>query len=244
MNTVLLVDDNPMILALLKQALSPIASVSTARQATEAFSKAVAEPPDLIITDFRMPGMDGRALLQTLKATAATAHIPVIMVATRADISEHLKPLQASLEDFLEKPFFVADATRRIQRVLEKISLEKTARSTTGEKKQMFRGSLKEMGVVDLLQTLEMSRKTCSLTLTAGTDHCELYFNEGQLNHAICGELKGDEAVYQALAWEKPEGSFQIDFSARSSEQTTTRSTQGLLMEGMRLLDEANRDKV
>ncbi len=63
---------------------------------------------------------------------------------------------------------------------------------------------------------------------------------DGQINHAVYGDLKGDDAVYKALLWTS--GNFQIDFEGQSTEQTITRSTQGLLMEGLRLLDEANRD--
>jgi hypothetical protein len=167
----------------------------------------------------------------------------VIIAATRADISEHLKPAQASVEDFLEKPFFVADAVRRIRRILDKIALEKAARSSHGE--GLFRGSLAQMSVIDLLQSLEMSRKTCALTLSIeGGDRCDVYFREGQVCHAVYGELAGDEAVYKALAWDDPKGSFQMDFAAKVPERTTTtRSTQSLLMEGLRLVDEANRDR-
>ena len=70
----------------------------------------------------------------------------------------------------------------------------------------------------------------------------ELWYeaDEGQIKHAAYGSLKGDEAVYKALTW--PTGNFQIDFEGRSTEQTTTRSTQGLLMEGLRLVDEAGRE--
>ena len=50
----------------------------------------------------------------------------------------------------------------------------------------------------------------------------------------------GDDAVFKVLLWTG--GNFKIDFAGTSSEQTTTRSTQGLLMEGLRQLDEANRD--
>ena len=56
----------------------------------------------------------------------------------------------------------------------------------------------------------------------------------------LSGGVNGDQAVYKVLAW--TEGTFEIDFSRSSSEHTTTRSTQGLLMEGLRLIDEANRD--
>jgi hypothetical protein len=67
-----------------------------------------------------------------------------------------------------------------------------------------------------------------------------MFFAEGQINHAQYGKLKGDEAVYKVLTW--TEGNFEIDFKGASQEQTTTQSTQGLLLEGLRMLDEANRD--
>jgi hypothetical protein len=96
------------------------------------------------------------------------------------------------------------------------------------------------MNVIDLLQSLELSRKTCRLVLTNADDRCELFFTEGQINHGVYAALSGDEAVYKVLTWQ--DGNFQIDFTSSSTEQTITRSTQGLLMEGLRLLDEANRD--
>jgi hypothetical protein len=67
-----------------------------------------------------------------------------------------------------------------------------------------------------------------------------MFFNEGQIHHATYGATKGDEAVYKVLSWTG--GNFEIDFKGTSTEQTTTQSTQGLLLEGLRLLDESNRD--
>ena len=125
-----------------------------------------------------------------------------------------------------------------MKRVLDKIALEKMAKEAQGE--TVFRGSLAQMNVIDLLQSLELGRKTCSLTLTNGNERCELFFTEGQINHGIYGDMKGDDAVYKVLTWTG--GNFQIDFEVQNLEQTITRSTQGLLMEGLRLLDEANRD--
>jgi hypothetical protein len=67
-----------------------------------------------------------------------------------------------------------------------------------------------------------------------------MYFLEGQLHHAELGAVEGDDAVYRVVGW--PDGSFQIDFSARSNKKSTTHSTQGLLMEALRLFDEQKRD--
>jgi hypothetical protein len=69
-----------------------------------------------------------------------------------------------------------------------------------------------------------------------------LYFSAGQCRHATSGSLEGDAAVFEGVNW--TDGEFEIDFGAASDLVTTTRSTTGLLMEAMRLMDEAHSDKV
>jgi CheY-like chemotaxis protein len=234
---ILLVDDNPMVLGMLQQALTSLAEVSTATDTADALLKAVEEVPDLLITDYRMPGMDGRQLLEKLKSRAATSGIAVILMASKADISERLS-LQDPIEDHIEKPFFLKDAVRRIKRVVDRIALEKLAKAPTAD--GVLRGSLAQMNVIDLVQSLEMGRKSCLLTMTKGDDKCEVYFTQGQAKHAVYGPTTGDEAVFKVLRW--TEGNFQIDFEGKTAQETTTLNTQGLLMEGLRLLDEAQRD--
>ncbi len=237
---VLLVDDNPTLLAMLRQALAPVANISTATDGADALLRVIDEPFDLLVSDYQMPGVDGRQLLQKVKARPTTARIPVVLLASKTDIAEKLKgQLQDSVEDFIEKPFFIRDATRRIKRIVDKIALEKMAKQAPASD-GILRGTLAQMNVIDLLQSLELGRKSCLLTLTHRADRCDLYFSDGQIGHAVYGPLQGDEAVYKVVAWS--EGSFQIDFRGQSAEQTTTKSTQGLLMEGLRLLDEANRE--
>jgi CheY-like chemotaxis protein len=236
---ILLVDDNPMVLGMLRQTLSTLAEVSTAGDAADALLKAVDETPDLLISDYRMPGMDGRQLLEKLKSRPATSGIAVILMASKSDISERLS-LQDPVEDYIEKPFFLKDATQRIKRVVDRIALEKMAKAAPSD--GVLRGSLSQMNVIDLVQSLEMGRKSCMLTMTKGEEKCEVYFTQGQVNHAAYGSITGDEAVFKVLRW--TEGNFQINFEGKTSQQTTTLNTQGLLMEGLRLLDESQRDAV
>jgi CheY-like chemotaxis protein len=234
---VLLVDDNPMVLSLLKQGLAPLATLTVAEDGADALLKAIEAPPDLLISDFMMGGMDGRQLLTKLKSRPGTARVAFIMLASKSDISEKLKSVQDQVEDLIEKPFFIKETVARIKRVIDKIALEKMAREAPGE--SVLRGTLAQMNVIDLLQSLDLGHKSCLLTLHNDNDRCEMYFNDGQISHALYGPLKGDEAVYKVLGWTG--GSFTIDFEGKSSENTCTRSTQGLLMEGLRLLDEASR---
>jgi CheY-like chemotaxis protein len=235
---VLLVDDNPMVLGMLRGALEPLANISTASDSADALLKAVDDPPDLLISDYRMPGMDGRQLVDRLKSRPTTAGIAVILLATKADIAERLGMQDHPADDFVEKPFFLKEATLRIKRVIDKIALEKMAKSAASD--GVLRGNLSQMNVIDLVQSLEMGRKSCALTLTNESEKCEMYFSEGQVTHAAYGSLTGDPAVFKVLRWTG--GNFQVDFEGKTVQQTTSLNTQGLLMEGLRLLDEYQRD--
>jgi CheY-like chemotaxis protein len=234
----LLVDDNPMVLGLLRGALTPLALVTTATDAADALLKAVDDPPDLLVCDYRMPGMDGRQLVEKLRSRPRTAEAAVILVATKTDISEKLSTPDLPVDDFVEKPFFLREATQRIKRVIDKIALEKMAKTVPSD--GVLRGSLLQMNVIDLVQSLEMGRKSCSLILTNKNDKCELYFKEGQVTHATYGSLVGDPAVFKVLRW--TDGNFEVNFEGKTTQQSTQLNTQGLLMEGLRQLDEAQRD--
>jgi CheY-like chemotaxis protein len=232
---VLVVDDNPLIRELMAQALDPVCKVIIAGDGADALLKAVDEPPDLIITDYKMPGLDGRQLYEKLRHREATRSTPFIFVASQGDIEEKLRPLVAA-EDFLPKPFFVADLVRVAKKFVDRVHLEKLQQRAS--RPGVIQGRLEEMGVAELMQSLEMGQKSCRLALRRGAQSCDLYFSAGQCKDAKLGKTEGDAAVYEVLNWS--DGEFEIDFSATSDRTNTTRSTTGLLMEAMRLMDEAN----
>ncbi len=233
----LLVEDNPMVLGMLQQALSPLANVTAASESADALLKAVDDPPDLVVCDYRLPGMDGRQLIEKLKSRPKTANFSAVLMANKADIAERLSPQDAA-DDYLEKPFFLREAIKRIKRMIDRIALEKMAKTAPSD--GVVRGNLAQMNVIDLMQSLEMGRKSCQLTLTKDGDKCEVFFVEGQVKHATYGALVGDEAVFKVLRWTG--GSFELDFEGKTDKETTQLNTQGLLMEGLRLLDESARD--
>ncbi len=233
----LLVDDNPMVLDMLRHALTPFAEVVPAGDAADALLKAVDDPPELVVCDYRMPGMDGRQLIEKLKSRPATSNFSAILMASRADIDERLSPQDAA-DDYIAKPFFLKEATRRIKRTLDRIALEKMAKTAPSD--GVVRGNLSQMNVIDLMQSLEMGRKSCQLKLNNAGDKCEVFFVEGQVKHATYGSLTGDEAVFKVLRWTG--GNFELNFEGKTDQETTKLNTQGLLMEGLRLLDESQRD--
>jgi CheY-like chemotaxis protein len=222
---------------MLQQALAPLAQVTTASDSADALLKAVDDVPDLLVCDYRMPGMDGKQLVEKLKSRPATANFSSVLMASKADIAERLSPQDAA-DDYLEKPFFLKEATRRVKRMIDRIALEKMAKTAPSD--GVVRGSLAQMNVIDLMQSLEMGRKSCQLSLSNAGDKCEVFFAEGQVKHATYGALVGDEAVFKVLRWTG--GNFQLDFEGKTDKETTQLNTQGLLMEGLRLLDESQRE--
>jgi CheY-like chemotaxis protein len=238
----LLADDNPLIRDLVCKALEPFCEVVLADDGADALLKVIDEPPDAILCDYKMPCLNGRQLFEKLRGRQTTRHIPFLFMASRADIEERLRPLVDGVEDFITKPFLVKDLVRITKRVVDRLHLEKL--QTKGSRPGVIQGRLEEMSMIDLMQSLEMGQKSCRLIVKKGSESGELYFAGGQCRDAKSGEVEGDAAVYRVLLW--TEGEFEIDFGAAnaSNRTTTTRNTTGLLMEAMRLMDEASRDEV
>lgn len=235
---ILVVEDNPTILKLICRGIEKTGEIFTATDGADALMRAIEVKPDLIISDYSMPVMDGRALYEKLRARAETRNIPFVFLASQKDIDERLRRVVDGVEDYFVKPFFVRDIakqTRRITTRLHQQKMDKMGTAGTGN----IKGSLAALSLIDWMQSLEQGRKNCSLILRSGNDLCTLYFTEGQVTHAVYGDLQGDPAVFKVLAW--GDGEWELDFQKTSPERTTTMSTQGLMMEGLRILDEANR---
>lgn len=219
------------------QSLEKCGEVITATDGADALMKAIESKPDLIISDYTMPVMDGRALFEKLRARKETQNIPFVFLASQKEIDERLRMVVDGVEDYFVKPFFTRDLLTQARRITARLLQQRMEKRAGGAG---IKGKLTEISVIDWMQSLEQGRKTCALTLRSGGDQCMVYFTDGQVNHAVCGDLKGDTAVFKVLTW--MEGDWEVDFQKNSSEHTTTMSTQGLMMEGLRLLDEANRD--
>jgi hypothetical protein len=123
-----------------------------------------------------------------------------------------------------------------VKKIVYRLHLEKMQKHAA--RPGVIQGRLEEMSVTELMQSLEMGQKTCRLALRRNEEAAELYFVAGQCKHAEMGTTEGDSVAYQVIGW--LDGEFQIEFGATSPRETTTLSTTGLLMEAMRLMDEAN----
>jgi PAS domain S-box-containing protein len=117
--TILIVDDEAQNRRLLEALLRPEGydTVSVAN-GEDALASIALTPPDLILLDVMMPGMDGYQVARTLKADSSTSHIPIIMVTAQIDRSARLAGLEAGAEEFLTKPIDRAELWLRVRNLL------------------------------------------------------------------------------------------------------------------------------
>ncbi len=213
-------------------------SVATSGDAKGAIELMEMSKPDLILSDTRLPHMDGFAFIEEIRQRPGLADVPLIFLSSDTSVESKVKGLELGVEDYLTKPIYIKEIIARVNLVLQRKRREGLELKDQASK-QRFTGALSDIGVVDLLQTIDNSKKSGVLHLSSGVQRGALYFRNGNPVDAELGPLRGARAIYRALVW--TEGSFEIDFREVRREDVIQTSTQGVLMEGMRRLDEWGR---
>jgi signal transduction histidine kinase len=124
---VLLADDNADMRAYVYRLLSPHFEVDAVSDGRQALEHALQHPPDLILSDIMMPGMDGFALLKALRSEAATSTLPVILLSARAGEESRVEGIESGADDYLVKPFSARELLARVTTHLEMSRLRRHA---------------------------------------------------------------------------------------------------------------------
>ncbi|MGB3049665.1 MAG: DUF4388 domain-containing protein [Polyangiales bacterium] len=237
----LVVDADPRSLRVLEVSLRNAGyNVAGCPSVGKAFEILHANKPDLILSDTTFNDMNGFEFVEQLRQNADWAEIPFMFLSSDGSIESKIRGLELGIEDYLTKPIYIREVIARVG-----IELARQARAglahRSSDSRTRFSGSLSEMSVVDLLQTIDVSRKSGVLTLVADDgQEGMISFDSGAVINATVENLVGEDAVYRHLLWR--EGTFDLEFRRVSlSERTVHRTTQALLMEGMRRLDEWSR---
>jgi signal transduction histidine kinase/ligand-binding sensor domain-containing protein/DNA-binding NarL/FixJ family response regulator len=116
---VLLVDDDPEILVLLRDFLLTEYNIIFAENGLEAYNKVLSEKPDLIVSDIMMPEMDGIELCSKLRENFDTSHLPLILLTAKAEIEDRIAGLKAGADSYIPKPFHPEHLKVRIEKLLQ-----------------------------------------------------------------------------------------------------------------------------
>ena len=234
----LLVDGDQRSLRVLEVSLKKAGYVvTTAVNGLDAVEKVEMAEPDLIISDTRMDEMDGFEFCRRLKDNPSWQSIPFIFLTSQKSIEDKIRGLELGVEDYLTKPIYIKEIVTRVRILLQKAQRERIKRRDSRTK---FEGSLADMAVVDLIQTIEISRKSGAIHFSnpEGVTGA-VYFRDGKVIDAELGRLKAENAIYRLLIWS--EGQFEVEFKSIHREEAIHLSNQGLLMEGLRRMDEWGR---
>ena len=232
----LLVDGDPKSLRVMEVSLKKAGfSVTTAADGKDALQKIQISPPDLVLSDTRLSELDGFELCRRLKSDERLKHIPFVFLTSQKAVEFKVRGLEMGGEDYLTKPIYIKEIVTRARMILQKAEKERFERRET---RGGFSGSLSDLGVVDLVQTFEVGRKTGLIRLD-GERSGTIYFRDGRVIDAELGRLAGENAFYRML--NTFEGTFEVQFIPVDRPERIEVSTQGLLLEGMRRLDEWGR---
>ena len=250
--TLLLVDSDLRSVRMLEVALRKAGyNVSMARHAAEALELIALDAPDLILSDTQLPPpddapvradtpRDGYALCRKLKESERWRAIPFIFLTSSGELEDKIRGLELGVEDYLTKPIYLKELITRVQLVLARKQREGMTTSATASRAS-FSGDLADMGLVDLLTTIDMGRKTGLLEVHDGQSEGWVTFQDGRLLDAQYGRHRGERAVYRLLLWTT--GRFELRFgpralASRGESRTIEAPTQAVLLEGLRRVDE------
>jgi DNA-binding response OmpR family regulator len=122
MNRVLIIEDDPDIALSLRYALEREGdfSVAVAPDGESGLQEVERSPPDLVVLDLNLPGLDGTEVCRRLRRRGLTAAIPVIMLTARVDEADVLSGLEIGADDYITKPFSIQEVIARIRAVLRR----------------------------------------------------------------------------------------------------------------------------
>jgi len=197
--TLLIVDDEPQVRKLLETLLQHEGyRTLSAGSGEEALQLVAKQPPDLILLDIMMPGMDGYEVASQLKGDAATASIPIIMLSALSESSARVSGLETGAEEFISKPVERVELWLRVRNLLRLKSHGDQLKRHSQLLEQQLRqhaGDSTRMNVHDL------ARQELENALRQAVEHDEFTLHYQPKVALADGQICALEAL---LRWERP----------------------------------------
>lgn len=183
---------------------------------------------DLVISEVDLGAEDGFTLASSLRASPKSKDAALVFLTKRADRDSVNKGFSAGAADYLQKPTAPEVVVAKAAQIVEVNSKKKAAAGLSG--------SLKDMGLPEVVQVLGQGRKTGQLRVSSSAGSGEMHFDAGNIVHAVFGKHRAGDGFYAMLLLK--DGDFAFDPNVKAPERTLNASTESLLLEGMRRIDE------
>ncbi len=198
-------------------------TITTAGDGIEALTALREQKISLVLTDLKMPRMDGFELVAHLSSNYSDIPVIVMTAFGTPDMEDNLRDMGTF--QYIEKPIDFGALVKKILKGLNGPS----------------KGYITGVSLSSFLQLLELDRKSCTLTIHAGSKTGVMYFRDGAILDATAMNLHGSEAAYAIVGWKNVE--IEIDNSCSVTEERITETLGFILLEGCRRTDEDNAAK-
>lgn len=227
MANILIVDDDKTFRLSLSEGLNELEEgyrIITAENGKKAVELLNTTKVDLVISDLKMPEMDGFELIAYIRKHFAMLPTIVITAFGTPEIEHGVKQLGAL--QYTEKPIDFDSLIQKISEILN---------AKSG-------GFVRGISLPSFLQLIALEKKTCTLTVQARANKGILYFIGGVLTDAETGGLLGEEAALAILAWET--GEIEIDGKMSKRKKRIEKPLDFIILEAYRKKDETSRHNV
>lgn len=221
MKKVLIVDDDSITRSLLSRVLSPhrdFFEVITSENGRDAANIIKNEKIDLVITDLKMPIIDGFQLLAHMNKNFP--EIPVFVMTGHGSPDVDLKINAIGPSRYFKKPLNMDTLTDCI--------FEELNAGAEGE--------LRGINLASFLQLIEMEKKTCTLEIISDNKIGKIYFRKGDAFGAETEDKINEEAIFEILCWDRAE--IRIQDTNKKTKKEITQPLINILMEGLKIKDE------
>lgn len=166
----LVVDDEPNLLRAVAACLkAENYEVSTARSGHEALMQLAESVPDLIISDIRMPGMDGFKLARQLRGSPRTALVPIVFLTAKDETADRIEGFRAGIDAYLTKPFEPDELIAVVNAILNRIE-----RTHSQIARLVSSGSVEETAVSFQDEVLTDAENRVALAVSRGLSNKEI----------------------------------------------------------------------
>lgn len=214
--------------------------VELAANGKEALEKVAAQRPVLVLLDLEMPVMDGFETCNALKSDPDTENIPVIMFTGLEATADKVKGIKKGADDYVVKTVDPEEIQARIEMILRRSQrFERQPQADSGNGSgAVLSGSLEDKSFPEAFQLAMAYGQSGTLEINNDGEVAKVYLVDGDVVHAECRDLEGQDAFYELALWNK--GQFAYKVGDSTPKRTIEANGQSLLMEATRRMDEWN----
>jgi len=200
------------------------------------------DTPTAVVCATNMREMGALELANIIRADPKNASLPIIAL---GDGSQRalMEAFQAGCDDYIDRQRQPAVIASHIRNIITSKAEGFQPTQMLAQADTSLSGSLTHHDLPGVLQMLGQARQTGALHINAGATDAVLFFDAGNINHAECGSLFGDEAVIHIVkSCIRGDGVYKFVYGATTPRTTVLRSATDLMLDAMREYDESSLD--